>query len=78
MTDMVQPVMIPFLSLCHPDVVYPEMTHLEVVGIIQSEVSDLVGNMVSLKSTFNQFVQYGIGEVQSQDHQVAHAFFCFS
>lgn len=61
MTEIVLPVIIPFSSLCHLDVVdpVPSESHLGVVIVIHDEVADLAGNMVSLKSLFYQLVRNG-------------------
>lgn len=49
-TEMVQPVIIPFSSLCHSDVMDPEDSHLEIVVVIKDEVVDFIGDMVCMKS----------------------------
>lgn len=50
-TDIVQPVIIPFSSLCQSDVIDPEV-NLEVAAIIQDEVVNFTGGMMSLKGHF--------------------------
>lgn len=45
-TDIVQPVIIPFSSLCQSDVIDPDV-NLEVAAIIQDEVVNFTGDMMS-------------------------------
>lgn len=55
--EMMQPGMIPFSSLCHSDVVDPNVTlKLKLFLLVQYEISDLAWDVVPIQSHINQLV----------------------